>query len=365
MVPLESSQLFSQLPATELKQLRAALREMPIQAEREIFTEGDPGDGVYVLKSGEVHISAVLGTGERRVFSKLLPGDFFGEMSVLDNLPRSACATAATDAVLYFLPREDMIGLLIQSPKLGMVLLQAVSRRLREFNQQYIREVLQAERLALIGRFASSIVHDLKNPLTIIGLAAEMACQEGASLPARQGSMERINKQVDRITSMVNDILEYTRGSQGPVNLNPEDYGRYLTGIVEELQREVANRGVTIRFGSAPPVVKLALNPPRLNRVFYNLILNAVDEMPGGGVITVTARINDREVLTEIRDTGDGIAPEIIDRLFEAFATYGKIKGTGLGLSICQRIIQEHGGRIWAANEPSGGAVFSFVLPLL
>lgn len=365
MVPLESSKLFSQLPAVELKQLKTVTRELPFPAGREVFKEGDPGDGVYVVKSGEIHISAVIGTGERRVFSKLAPGDFFGEMSVLDSQPRSACATAETDAVLFFIPREQMVELLTHSASLSMVLLQAISRRLREFNQQYIREVLQAERLALIGRFASSIVHDLKNPLTIIGLAAEMACQDGASTDARQASMDRINKQVDRITSMVNDILEFTRGSQGPVNLNPEDYGEYLRAIVEELQREVTNRGVTLRFENPPPTVKLALNPPRLNRVFYNLILNAVDEMPGGGEVIVRTQVSDKEVLTEIADTGDGIAPEIIDRLFEAFATYGKTKGTGLGLSICQRIIQEHGGRIWAGNRKEGGALFSFTIPTL
>ena len=365
MVPLESSKLFSPLPAAELKLLRSFVREIPILSGREIFKEGDPGDGVYVVESGKVHISAVIGTGERRVFSTLAPGDFFGEMSVLDNLPRSACATAETDSLLFFIPREQMVELLTHSTSLSMVLLQTVSRRLREFNQQYIREVLQAERLALIGRFASSIVHDLKNPLTIIGLAAEMACQDGASTEARHDSMDRINKQVDRITSMVNDILEYTRGSQGPVNLNPEDYGGYLSGIIVELQREVANRGVTVSFANPPPTVKLALNPPRLNRVFYNLILNAVDEMHDGGAIRVSTQVNDREVLTEIADTGEGIAPEIIDRLFEAFATYGKTKGTGLGLSISQRIVQEHGGRIWAGNRPEGGAVFSFTLPRL
>src|SRR6185503_8307161 len=365
MVPLESSELFSQLPAVELKQLANVTREMTVPAGREIFKEGDPGDGVYVVKSGQVHISAVVGTGEKRVFSKLAPGDFFGEMAVLDHQPRSACATAETESVLYFIPSEKMAGLLTHSPGLSKALLQAISRRLREFNHQYISELLQAERMALIGRFASSIVHDLKNPLTIIGLAAEMACLDGASAQARQASMDRIHKQVERITSMVNDILDYTRGAQGPVTLNPEDYGVYLNGIIDELQREVANRGVTVRFDNPPPTVKLALNPPRLNRVFYNLILNAVDEMPGGGEVTVRTQVGDREVLTEITDTGEGIAPEIIDRLFEAFATYGKTKGTGLGLSICQRIVQEHGGRIWAGNRKEGGAVFSFTLPVL
>jgi len=70
-------------------------------------------------------------------------------------------------------------------------------------------------------------------------------------------------------------------------------------------------------------------------------------------------------VVTELADTGPGIAPEIADRLFDAFVTHGKEYGTGLGLSICKKIIEDHGGRIWARNEPGGGAVFAFSLPVV
>jgi signal transduction histidine kinase len=85
--------------------------------------------------------------------------------------------------------------------------------------------------------------------------------------------------------------------------------------------------------------------------------------MPDGGVIKLRFQVTDREVLTELEDSGKGIAPEILERLFEPFATYGKASGTGLGLSIAKRIIQEHGGCISARNSVSGGAVFSFMLP--
>ena len=111
MVPLESSHLFSQLPPADLQQLRSITRELAFPAHGEIFKEGDPGDGVYVVKSGQVAISAVVGTGERRVFSTLGPGDFFGEMAVLDQQPRSACATAET-AVTFSTETCDKIGCL-------------------------------------------------------------------------------------------------------------------------------------------------------------------------------------------------------------------------------------------------------------
>jgi two-component system sporulation sensor kinase A len=96
--------------------------------------------------------------------------------------------------------------------------------------------------------------------------------------------------------------------------------------------------------------------------VFHNLIGNAVDAMPNGGRIVLAFSTSDSEVLTEIKDSGNGIPEEIIDKLFDPFVTYGKIKGTGLGLSICRRIVEEHGGKISARNH-SRGASFQFSLP--
>jgi signal transduction histidine kinase len=93
-------------------------------------------------------------------------------------------------------------------------------------------------------------------------------------------------------------------------------------------------------------------------------MFNAVDEMPEGGKIKIRFQTNPSEVITEIEDTGDGIAPQILDKLFEAFETFGKPRGTGLGLSIAKKIVEEHRGRIYARNVPQGGALFGFTLPL-
>jgi signal transduction histidine kinase len=86
--------------------------------------------------------------------------------------------------------------------------------------------------------------------------------------------------------------------------------------------------------------------------------------MPKDGRIFLRLEARPTEIITEIQDTGPGIAPEIADKLFEAFTTFGKEHGTGLGLSICKKIIEDHQGRIWARNEPGRGAVFAFALPL-
>jgi signal transduction histidine kinase len=101
-----------------------------------------------------------------------------------------------------------------------------------------------------------------------------------------------------------------------------------------------------------------------LSRVFHNLVHNATDVMPGGGTVLLRFQTDEKEIITEIEDTGPGIAPEIAGQLFQPFATHGKAYGTGLGLSICKKIIEDHGGKISARSEPGRGAIFRFTLPL-
>src|SRR5437773_10486923 len=112
MVTLESSKLFSHLPPAELQALCKVARLLDFAPGQQIFKEGDAGDGVYVVKTGLVQISAMLENGERHVFSQILPGDLFGEMSVLDNQSRSACASAEQATFVYFVPREELVKLL-------------------------------------------------------------------------------------------------------------------------------------------------------------------------------------------------------------------------------------------------------------
>lgn len=362
---LEACSLFAQLAPAELKLLRAAALEKSFKDQQEIFKEGDLGDGVYIVKSGAVQISGHVGKDVRHVFATLKPGEIFGEMAVLENKPRSACAAAVGETVVYFIPRDAMLKLVENSPHLAMGLLREISHRLREFNHQYIQEVLQTERLTIVGRFARSIVHDLKNPLNIVSLTAELVGMEKSTLESRRECRNRILKQVERISDLVNELLEFTHGSGSNVDFvpAPTDYSMFVHSVIDEIRPEIEIKSATIKFENQPPSVRLPLNPKRLRRVFQNLIFNATDAMSVGGVILLRFHVANDEVITEIEDSGPGIAPEIADRLFDAFATYGKAHGTGLGLSICKKIVEDHRGSISARNEPGRGAVFSFTLP--
>ena len=365
MVGIESAELFRNLQPEELRALRSVTLERQYAAGQDIFHEGDPGDGVYVVKDGLVEISGLLNQDTRRVFAQIPPGGLFGEMAVIEHRPRSASAKAVPETTVYYIPRGEMLSLMQRSPGLSSSLLQVISHRLREFNRVFLTEVVQAERLAVIGRFARGIVHDLKNPLNIIGLTAEMVAMPNASAEIRTQANVRIRKQVERISELVSEILYFTQGDQDSVVLTPMDYAEFVQHVIEELRPETELRAVRLELANAPPPVKVLLHPNRLRRVFMNLANNAADAMSAGGKIILRFRSDNTGVITEIEDTGPGIPPEILDRLFQAFATHGKSHGTGLGLSICKKIVEDHGGRIWARNEPGRGAVFAFALPLV
>lgn len=355
---------FSGLLAEELQSLAQTAEVRFYKAGESIFIEGDPGDGIYVVLEGCVQVSALVGQNERRVLTRIEKNDFFGEMAVLDEGPRSATAMAEIDTRAFFIRRDNLLNVLEHSPKLAVSLVREFSLRMREFNRHYIQEVLQAERLTLVGRFARSIVHDFKNPLNVISLAAEMAGMEGATPEMQRSAQVRIRRQVERLSNMINELLEFTRGSQAAVVLAGTDYGRYVRHLVDEISLEVREKGVEIVYETPPPNIIALMDPHRLTHVFYNLINNAVDEMPNGGRIFLRFQVREHDILTEVADTGKGISPEIAGQLFQPFATFGKMKGTGLGLSICRRIIEDHRGVITARSEPGKGAVFAFTIQL-
>lgn len=365
MTDLGFAGLFRGLDPIELEALRDIAEERVFPAGTRIFSENDPGDGVYIIRKGLVEIAHIVGERALCVFSKFGPGEIFGEMAVIEDRPRSATTTAVTRTSVYFIPRDQMIALLRRSAALSLNLLQEVSGRLRDFNQQHLREIVEAERLSALGSFARSIVHDLKNPLTVISMATELMAASNTPLERRRECYQRVRRQIDGITELVSDILDFTQDAPADRQFAAVSYKEFIANVIPELRLEMELKRIVLNVENEPPAGMLRFDPRRIRRVIRNLAGNASDMMPDGGKVTMNFQYGGNEVVTEIQDEGPGIAPEVAGKLFQPFVTFGKAHGTGLGLSICKKIIEDHGGRISARNAPAPahGAVFSFTLP--
>jgi signal transduction histidine kinase len=328
-----------------------------------IFSEGSPGDGLYAVLGGLVHIATFVSQTSSHSLGEFAAGDFFGEMSILNEAPRSATAIAKQDSVLLFVSRDQVVDLMERSPPLVFALLHAFSNRMRETNSRFVHQMIEAERLTLFGRFARSIVHDLKNPLSIILLAGDAAASERASPALREQAKKRMHQQVERLNHMLNELLRVSEGSTQH-SVEPVSFAAYVAEIIEDTHEELASKKVHVETRTAVPDIVLPINSRRLNHVFYNLFGNAADIMPEGGSISLRFQHNEREIMTEVEDSGPGFPPGIVEKLFMPFFTHGKANGTGLGLSICKNIVEDHGGRIWPKAEAGHGAIFCFTLPL-
>jgi signal transduction histidine kinase len=225
------------------------------------------------------------------------------------------------------------------------------------------QKALEGERLAAVGRVASTVAHDLRSPLGGIMRSAEFLARPELSDATRQKLSQAIVAMASRLISTAQEILDFTRGGEMVLRLTPCDLSGFMDQLLEVLRVDCGDQGIEVVAGW-DYTGTILMDPDRLGQVVYNIAANARDAMPEGGCLTITTRRAGEWVEMRIADTGAGVPPEVADRIFEPFFSYGKREGAGLGLSIARRIVQEHGGEIELESPAGGGAMFVVRLPL-
>ncbi len=222
---------------------------------------------------------------------------------------------------------------------------------------------LKNERLATIGQMASSIIHDLRNPLATISTAAEVMRNDGLQLERRRTMLETQLRAAQRMNKMLTEILEFSRGSY---KLNPktQPLAPIVQRAAQELGAQMAQSGIALNV-EVPAELTLNADGEKLARVFENLLVNSIQAMqrPEGGTIEIRAARENGDWRVEVADDGPGIPPAIRERLFEPFISHGKPGGTGLGLAIARGIVEAHGGKVSLENSQEQGARFVIRLP--
>ena len=234
-----------------------------------------------------------------------------------------------------------------------------IERELREMQQA----LLQSEKLAAMGKLTSQIAHELNNPIYGIMNTLELLKTEVPPESKRRRILELSLSETQRLAEMLRNMLSFSKPEEEkrrPVKINELVEGILL--VMEKQMRE-SNIKVETFFDETLPEVMASTN--QMRQVMLNLIKNAKEAMPKGGILAVRTNREDHKVIVTIQDTGVGIPEELRDKIFEAFfTTKQKVKGVGLGLSVCYGIIKDHGGEIKVESEVDKGTTFTIHLPI-
>ncbi len=228
-------------------------------------------------------------------------------------------------------------------------------------------QLSQADKLSSIGLLAAGVAHEVNTPLAVISSYTQMLSKQLQGDAQKAGLLEKITRQTFRASEIVNNLLNFSRTSGSEIG--DVDVNKVIADTLALLDHQFKVAKVEVHNTPEPKLPAIQGNAGRLQQVFLNLFLNAKDAMPGGGTLRV-ATLNGESVSVCVSDTGTGIAPEHIQRIYDPFFTTktapreGQPRGTGLGLSVTYGIIQEHAGKIRVESHPGQGTTFTLDFPL-
>jgi PAS domain S-box-containing protein len=243
-----------------------------------------------------------------------------------------------------------------------LVIMDDITERVELENQ-----LSQADKMSSIGLLAAGVAHEVNTPLAVISSYTQMLTKQLQSDPQKSGLLDKITRQTFRASEIVNNLLNFSRTSG--TEFTNVDINKVITDTLALLEHQFKTAKVEVVSHLTSGISPIEGNPGRLQQVFLNLFLNAKDAMVGGGKLKVVTSNGDF-VSVRVSDTGSGIAPEHIQRIYDPFFTTktapkeGQNRGTGLGLSVTYGIIQEHAGKIRVDSEPGVGTTFNLDFPL-
>lgn len=326
-----------------------------------IFEENGVPDALYLILEGSVAFSKRKGDGTSQHISESSEGSFFGEVGVFTGEPRALDASALTPCRVGRVP-EATVKKIIEDAEPVRKLLESVIHHLKSTTHHYMEEVMRTEKLALVGTMISSILHDFKNPFSIISLGAHILSTRFPEDAKTTKICANIESQIRRMVDMANDLAAFARGEDeiavAYVSL------QQLFEYFEELNAPFfKDRTVIVKMNAN--AISLQGDAGKLLRVLQNLVANSIEAIHQSektGELEVEAREEGDWVVITISDNGPGIPEAIQATFFEPFVTYGKRDGTGLGTAIVKSIIDAHKGTVNFKTGPKG-TLFTIRLP--
>jgi len=367
LTPSQETEL-SQKARPSLNESRSATEEIQLGDERFLTTSVNlaqvPGANVSlrVLKSFD-QATMFLGSLDRSLFALGLIAILAGTVSVFLISDTFTRPLAKLVGGVRALEQGDFSYPL--SPHGGDEVAEVTTAfdRMRTTILRAQQQLVDSERLATIGRMASSISHDLRHPMTAIMANAEFLADDHLDARQREELYMEIRVAIEQMNDLVDSLLEFSRA--------PSQMRLAYGSMEKTIQRAIHSVRARPEFNCVKISVARAgrdeawFDAKKLERVFHNLLLNACEAVaPGPGNVTFDIRELNDHLEIRISDDGPGIADKVRERLFQPFVSYGKENGTGLGLTVVQKIVQDHGGDVMIESASAGRTVFKIVLPI-
>ena len=376
---LKKVYFFRGLSAEELQSIHQVSHEACFQPGELIFREGAEADRFYIVLSGAVEVWK-----QHDLLAVHTAGHLFGEMALIDELPRSATVVARETTRLAYIDRADFQQIIRRNSQVAISIIRSVSDMVRTSNEHFLEslrarnleleranqalreaqdELLRKERLSTLGKFSSLILHDIRNPISVLRSLAELILLSIDDHERVQRNARKIIVESERLNQLASELLDYSRGDirLSPTIVRLEEFFGRLQGTIEERFRA---RGIAIRMDIEFPGPAI-LDENRLFRVFLNLADNAWKAMPKGGELRIRVWKAGGMLQAEVSDTGVGMTPEVQARIFEPFFSSSEMGGTGLGMAIVKSIIEAHHGTVSFTSELKKGTTFHLCLPLV
>lgn len=376
---------FAGVSPQELGKISMLMQRQVFEAGETLIHEGTVATKFFVLIKGRLEVIKSVEGDEEEVLNIIeRSGDLFGEMALVEDKVRSAGIIAREESEVLVVQKEGFLELVNHFPQFTLEVARSISTFLRktditligtleEKNRQLnstieelnaTREALvDHERLSIVGKMASTILHDLKNPMTTIAGFAQLLGQKEMAHAEVVKYTSIISRQVNQFNTLAQELLAFARGS-ATLQLKEVQFPDCIKESLEGIRHNLAQQSMELVTDIQGEAI-VHIDTSRFYRVYENLANNAVEAMEAGGRLTISSRIQDDKLVMMLSDTGHGMEAEVQAKVFDEFFTHQKHGGTGLGLAIVRSIVQDHKGEISVKSTPGEGTTFTITLPII
>ena len=371
---------FPGLEGDGLEHLEAVARERFYPPDTTVVREEDVGQAFFIIVQGEVEVTKQVDGQTQRVLQRHGPGDFFGEMALIEISPRTATVRTLTPSKLLELSKDDFDNVLSRHPVMALSVMRTLTQRLRQADQRAIAELGQKnEELARVNReliqqekyrseFLTTVAHELRTPLTSANGYLTLVANGRMNGDQAQHAVNRALRNVKRVVKLVNDILFLQEIDLILPEFYPVSLGVIASQAVARCSQQAIEADVSLRVQLEENLPQVVGDSEWLRRAVDALLDNAIKFSPNGGQILVQTTCQSGQVQLTIGDQGMGIPADQVDRIFERFQPGRQagpylFGGVGLGLSLVKQVVDQHGGRIEVQSTEGQGSTFVISLP--